>query len=121
MNVKDYIDKRDYETERCSIGKNYWYTKRLIEHCRDLPVFELDLAGVDLDVMPWELRSVFEYIKHFHLTSSCSLEYPVIMSPAGWVMNGWHRIAKAIIEGKKTVKAVRFLELPKPDGLLEDE
>ena len=116
MNIKDYIEPNEYDSEKCSINDDVWYVETLIKHASDLPVFDLDLSSLDLDVMPWELKSIFHYIDHFMQTNNCSLEYPVIMSPSGWVMNGWHRISKALIEGRQTVKAVRFKKLPTPDG-----
>jgi hypothetical protein len=43
------------------------------------------------------------------------LSYPIIQAPDGWIMDGYHRIAKAILEGKTTIKAVRLPALPEPD------
>ena len=34
-------------------------------------------------------------------------------------MDGGHHLARALLEGRKTVKAVRFEEMPKPDEIEE--
>lgn len=38
--------------------------------------------------------------------------FPVILGPDGRVMDGMHRIARAMLEGRTEVSAVRFLALP---------
>jgi len=43
------------------------------------------------------------------------LRYPVILSADGRVMDGMHRVAKAYVEGRESVVAVRFGETPEPD------
>ena len=43
------------------------------------------------------------------------LNCPIILDESGFVMDGWHRIAKALFEGRKTIKAVRFRETPPCD------
>lgn len=103
--------------EKTFIDNEWWYVENLIKASKDLEVFDLDLVSLDLGVMPWRLTSVFHFIGHSIDIKKCSLKYPVILAPAGWVMNGWHRIAKAILQGKKTIKAVRFFDLPEPDGI----
>ena len=44
-----------------------------------------------------------------------NLEYPVIFSAGGWLMDGSHRIMKASALGLEAIKAVRFSEDPPPD------
>ena len=48
------------------------------------------------------------------------LEYPVILSPEGEVMDGMHRIAKAWLLGMADVLAVQFTVLPPPDEVIPD-
>jgi hypothetical protein len=48
------------------------------------------------------------------------LRYPVILSADGRVMDGMHRVAKAYVEGRESVVAVRFGETPEPDYIDAD-
>ncbi len=32
-------------------------------------------------------------------------------------MDGGHRLARALLEGDKTIKAVQFVEMPEPDAI----
>jgi len=41
--------------------------------------------------------------------------YPIILGVDGRVMDGMHRIARALLHGEPTILARRFLEHPEPD------
>jgi hypothetical protein len=41
--------------------------------------------------------------------------HPIILSAEGRVMDGMHRIARALLEGRTTVVAVRFVRPIPPD------
>ncbi|MGW8315403.1 MAG: hypothetical protein ACWGNV_07370 [Bacteroidales bacterium] len=53
--------------------------------------------------------------KHAKLIQEASLEHPIIICPEGRIMDGMHRVCKAFILGRKTIKARRFAKMPKPD------
>jgi len=119
MEIRKHIVPNKYETERCVINKEWWYVRSLEEAAKEkgLEVFDLDLASIDLGVMPWDMKSIYHFIDHCNDVEKCEMNYPVVMSPSGWIMNGWHRVVKGIIQGRKTIKAVRFFDLPSPDGV----
>lgn len=43
------------------------------------------------------------------------LNFPIILSSDGRIMDGMHRVAKALLEGRGTIEAVRFRQDPEPD------
>jgi hypothetical protein len=43
------------------------------------------------------------------------LAFPIILSSDGRVMDGMHRICKALLEDRTEIEAVRFVEDPAPD------
>jgi hypothetical protein len=49
------------------------------------------------------------------LISETSLDHPIIIDPEGRVMDGMHRVCKALIGGLKTIKAVKLSAMPEPD------
>jgi hypothetical protein len=57
-------------------------------------------------------RSVVE---HALLINEADLAFPVILSSDGRIMDGMHRIAKALLLGQSHVLAVQFAEDPEPD------
>lgn len=103
-------------------GKRIWKTARLIELSKDIPEFDLHLNSIDISVMPWaNVRSedvrLLDVLHHIERVNNANLNYPVLVMPCGYVCNGWHRIAKAILRGKETVKAKRFEKMPEPDEI----
>jgi hypothetical protein len=96
-------------------NKSRVYTvSRLIEHARELPVFEIPVAAIYIGANVFDDRisdakSLAEHVKRVNETN---LDHPVLMDPSGFIMDGWHRVVKALVEGKETIKAKRFTELP---------
>lgn len=66
--------------------------------------------GNNIEQITW--RSIIEHLK---LIQETDLSYPIILSAEGQVMDGMHRVAKALLEGRETIEAVQFDEDPKPD------
>jgi len=47
---------------------------------------------------------------------SADLDYPIILHPNGWVMDGMHRIGKRLLAGELTIQAVQFDSNTLPDA-----
>ncbi len=58
---------------------------------------------------------------HAKRIMKADLQYPIILSAKGNVMDGMHRILKAYISDMPTIKAVRFKEDPPPDMIVPIE
>lgn len=114
MDIKRMFKKRTLE-QSAWIGKKAWNLNTLLEATKDLKEFDLSLDSLDLGVNPWDLKDVWSFLREMQAVKQVDFKYPVILAPEGWVMDGWHRVAKAIMQGKKTIKAVRLIELPEPD------
>ena len=54
-------------------------------------------------------------IEHMKLIDEADLSFPIILSSDGSVMDGRHRVAKAVREGRKEIAAVQFDHDPEPD------
>ena len=57
-------------------------------------------------------RRIAEHIK---LIETTNLEFPIILSKNGQLMDGMHRVVKALINDHQTIKAVQFTTDPEPD------
>ena len=57
-------------------------------------------------------RSITEHIR---LIEETDLSYPIILSSDGRVMDGMHRVAKALLLAQETIEAVQFNQDPEPD------
>ncbi len=54
-------------------------------------------------------------VEHMRFIEETDLSYPIILATDGRVMDGMHRVVKALLEGKETIEAVQFSEDPEPD------
>ena len=96
-----------------------WDVDRLVLGARDLPVRSVPLAAIrELDAPLFaedEPRTWRDVIIHMVLIDAADLRYPIILSADGSVMDGRHRVAKALREGRSTLDAVQFAQDPPPD------
>ncbi len=108
-------------------GKRYiWFTEKLWKISKDFEVFEVNVEDFpELDMDCWfgndtkpTLRKIAEHCDKINMAS---LKYPIILNSDGSLMDGGHRLCKALISGIKTVKAVKFESMPKPDKIVEIE
>jgi hypothetical protein len=60
----------------------------------------------------WRISSTYDFITHYKRVKDTDLKYPILLDDRGCICDGWHRVAKAIIEGKKYIKAIRIEEMP---------
>ncbi len=102
-------------------GLDAWDVHRLIELSRGLPVRRIDVSSVaELDTIHWfdgtlERPTVRKVIEHAQLIREANLSYPIILGQDGRLMDGMHRVARALMDGHATVAAVRFEVDPEPD------
>jgi hypothetical protein len=76
---------------------------------RDLRELDEDWVG-DADRPTWR-----ELIEHVGLIHAADLSFPITLSATGAVMDGMHRVAKALLRGDTEITAVQFEEDPEPD------
>lgn len=98
-----------------------WDVSVLWESSKWIKPHEVDVADVKarcsggwLDYLP-SLQH-FEVAPEVKRLEAADLSYPIILHPAGWVMDGYHRIGKAFMQGHVKIWAVQFTDgsLPLP-------
>jgi hypothetical protein len=102
-------------------GLDAWDVDRLIELSSALPVRDVKLDSIDeIDSVYWfddrvDRPTVRRVVDHVRLIEGVDVSHPIILGVDGRVMDGMHRIAKALLEGQSTISAVRFEDHPDPD------
>ena len=99
--------------QMAKLGLHSWSVCRLFELAKNLPVMEIPLEHLALDYY-YEKMSLREMLTHLKAANEADLSYPVILDEDGVIMDGRHRLMKAILLGLSTIKAVRFEENPPP-------
>lgn len=64
------------------------------------------------------LRNVAQHAKKI---MEADLKYPIILNVDGSIMDGAHRVAKAICLGLSEIQAVQFAVTPEPDDVCSPE
>ena len=108
MKIKEWANPQD---QTCNLGKAYWSVPRLFELSRDLPVMDVPLAHLNLYYTYTKL-TLREMVTHFKAINAADLSYPIILDEDGELMDGRHRLMKAMLLGEETIKVVRFTENP---------
>jgi hypothetical protein len=93
--------------------------KQLWDAAAGLPVRKVRLTELEgFDEVHWyggprnilpTCRSIAEHARDIH---GADLSYPIILSPTGEVLDGWHRICKAFLLGLKEIDAVQLMAMP---------
>ena len=96
-------------------GGNYWSDSTLRTGAELLEEFDVPLSSLNLCVSPWSMSNFRWILYHIRRIENADLRYPILLDPDGSVADGWHRIAKAILNGDLTIKAKRFSVMPEAD------
>ena len=98
-----------------------WNVRRLIELSSAFDRERVPLSAIrELDEPYWarvpnQQLTCRQVVDHARLMLDCDFEFPVIVSSDGRVMDGMHRICKALLQGLDEIEAVRFVQDPEPD------
>ena len=92
-------------------------TESLIKASENLPIIDYEInSEIILEQSPhWQLNTFRDYLAHFKRVSDADLLRPLILRSDGYIMDGWHRIIKAIYYNMKVLPARKFIVDPKPD------
>jgi hypothetical protein len=113
--------RKQYHLRPSQRGLLAWDVDRLVRLAAHLPRVAIPLAAIrELDEPYWfgagaddaTCRAVAE---HARLIGEVDAAFPIILAPDGRVMDGMHRVARALLDGRESVEAVRLETEPEPD------
>lgn len=93
----------------------------LIHYSRSLPVQDMPLVCMDVSNIYPGISSTTEYLSHIRSVQEADLRYPILLDPEGAILDGRHRVAKALLAGRTHVKFRRFTVMPDPIGYDEED
>lgn len=117
------VDGQTYSTTIDGV-RQYWKVDLLWKLAKSLPVEHIPIEALisqlqgtcwtdeDDDVTPnWVLG-------HTRRIMGADLSYPILIDKTGNIMDGLHRLCKAILEGREVIIAQRFEALPDPSFMM---
>lgn len=85
-----------------------WKVSDLQRITADQPVYEIPLIFLDLGDHSFDKDGgLISFARHMQHVMDADLDYPIILDEWGGILDGRHRIVRALIEGRPTIKAVR--------------
>lgn len=120
-NVETKLVRKQYHSRQVGSDRHIWDVHRLIRAARELKMAMIPVNDVseaddnwwysDAEALPTP-RSI---ASHLALVNEVDPSHPIILCAEGRLMDGMHRVVKAIAEGRTHVPAVRFSKTPVPD------
>jgi hypothetical protein len=113
--------RKQYHIRDSERGLLAWDINRLLRLTSEQQPVDLPLERIrELDEAFWfsgegDTPTCRRIAGHAKLVNETSLDHPIIIDPDGRVMDGMHRVCKALIGGLETIKAVKLLAMPQPD------
>ena len=99
--------------QMCNLGRHSWSVPRLFELARNLPVMDVPINHLSL-YYTYEKLTLRDVVMHMNAVNDADLDKPIILDEDGELMDGRHRLMKAMLLGYEKIKAVRFDENPSP-------
>ena len=102
-------------------GYYAWDVNRLVALTKNLERRRVRLDSIrEIDENFWfgdknDKPTCRAVVEHARLIQEADLSFPIILSSDGRVMDGMHRVAKAVLERRDTIEAVKFSQDPEPD------
>jgi len=117
IKLKDII----VEKQDADAGNTYTYTDgdytydvkkmwKLATNIKPVKISELEFL---LDEKIWDDDIPRNVLKkksgpHWERIEKANLNYPILLHPTGWIIDGFHRFCKAVSLGKTEINACRF-------------
>jgi len=102
-------------------GNKVWKITSLIEASKDLKIEEMPVSAINSYSLLPKIHTMKHFVSKIKKVIRVDLKYPIILDGEGYVMDGRHRIAKAMLYNEKTIKYVRFDVTPDADYIKDDD
>jgi arginase family enzyme len=113
--------RKQYHFRTSQRGYCAWSVERLVALASTLPTQQIALSDIaEIDEPYWfddssGKATCRDIAEHARLIDEAELRFPIILSSDHRVMDGMHRVLKALNAGLSTVEAVIFEKDPEPD------
>ena len=113
--LNDNLKPRNFERQFYHYKGQRWRVKDLYEASKHLSVEWVPVES--LAEKPWkafEQKSRMDVARHIKLVLGANLDFPILLSSNGRIMDGNHRIVKAYLLGNERIAVKQFKTDPPP-------
>ena len=116
--------RQQYHIRQVGPDTHVWDVNRLLGENMDLPVIFIALQYIaEVEQAYWFADShptTAEIIEHMRLVEAADLAYPILIDAEGKLMDGMHRVAKALLAEHSHIHAQQLPHTPAPDFINVD-
>ena len=115
--TKEPLMRKQYHFRPGPAGLRAWDVDRLVSLSKDFVPALVPIEDIrEMDETYWGgSMTRREVAEHARLIQEADLNFPIILSSDGRIMDGMHRVLKSMLLGLSHVPAVRFSSDPMPD------
>lgn len=79
---------------------------------------DVECVDVPVNLLGWSYYAISHGVEMPDVIDTCrkineaDTDYPIILAPCGYILDGRHRVAKTIMQGGTTIKAKQLADLP---------
>jgi len=93
MKIKSFVSPKEQE---CRLGKHVWSVSRLFELSKELPVMEIPVDHLNV-YYQYDRLTLRDMVTHMMAVNDADMNMPIILDEDGELMDGRHRIMKALL------------------------
>ena len=113
-----------YHFRQSPQGLLAWNVQRLIKLTNKFKARNISLLNIaELDINHWYTHNIptcRSIAEHSNLICEADITFPIILDQKGRVMDGMHRVCKALSMGMSEISCVQFESDPAPDYVGKD-
>ena len=113
--------RKQYHSRQVGSDQHTWDVHRLVRLASGQVPVRVPLTDIaELDELWWyqtedDIPTPRSLSEHMVLVRETDLTHPIILCQDGLLMDGMHRVVKALLEGRDSIEAVRLIPTPAPD------
>ena len=116
--------RQQYHIRQVGEDTHVWDVNRLLRLHANVPTQAVALSQIaEIQQAYWFPNthpSTADIVEHMRLVEAADLAYPILMDAEGKLMDGMHRVAKALLAGHSHIHAQLLPQTPVPDFINVD-
>ena len=116
--------RQQYHIRQVGEDTHVWDVNRLLRLHANVPTQAVALSQIaEIQQAYWFPNthpSTADIVEHMRLVEAADLAYPILMDAEGKLMDGMHRVAKALLAGHTHIHAQQLSHTPAPDFINVD-
>ena len=116
--------RQQYHIRQVGNDTHVWDVNRLLRLHANVPTQAVALSQIaEIQQAYWFPNThptTADIVEHMRLVEAADLAYPILMDAEGKLMDGMHRVAKALLAGHSHIHAQLLPQTPAPDFINVD-